>query len=77
MNRLQKFIEQGPYGEKSGRIAYAFSLNLLPDPHKGFRWQNASDFSAADELLKDEALKDVFKAALDVGYAVLKTKANE
>jgi hypothetical protein len=24
MNRLQKFIEQGAYGEKSGRIAYAF-----------------------------------------------------
>jgi hypothetical protein len=24
MNRLQKFVEQGPYGEKAGRTAYAF-----------------------------------------------------
>jgi hypothetical protein len=30
MNRLQRFIEQGEYGEKPGRVAYAFEGGLLP-----------------------------------------------
>jgi hypothetical protein len=32
MNRLQKFIEQGEYGEKPGRVAYAFEAGLLLAP---------------------------------------------
>jgi len=71
MNRLQKFIEQGAYGEKSGRVAYAFKSSALPPPSKGTDWQMAPSFSAADELLKDEGLKEVFKTAIDKGYAVV------
>jgi hypothetical protein len=71
MNRLQKFVEQGAYGEKSGRVAYAFTLNSLPQPNEGMEWQIAHSFNVADELLKDAGLKDVFKAAVDKGYALL------
>jgi hypothetical protein len=39
MTMLQKFIEQGPYGEKSGRIGYAFKSNSLPQPQDGMNWQ--------------------------------------
>jgi hypothetical protein len=71
MNRLQKFIEQGACGEKSGRTAYAFPSSSLPQPAKGMEWRNVPSFSAADELLGDESLGKVFKSAIDNGYAVV------
>jgi hypothetical protein len=71
MNRLQKFVEQGAYGETSGRVAYAFQSSLLPEPVNGMGWQTAQSFSVADELIKDAGLRDVFKAAVDKGYAVV------
>lgn len=71
LNRLRKFIEQGPYGEGPGRSAYAFEAATLPAPAAGMKWHPVADFSAAEELLQDPDLKAVFKAALDNGYAVL------
>jgi hypothetical protein len=71
MNRLQKFVEQGAYGEKSGRVAYAFQVSSLPPTSDGMTWQATQSFNAADELLKDAALEDVFKAAVDKGCAVV------
>ena len=71
MTRLQKFIEQGAYGEKSGRVAYAFNFNSLPQPNNGMDWQIAHSFDVADELLKDPGLKDVFKVAIEKGHAIV------
>ena len=71
MNRLQKFVEQGAYGEKSGRVAYAFQVSSLPPTSDGMTWLAAQSFNAADELLKDAALADVFKAAVDNGCAIV------
>jgi hypothetical protein len=45
MNRLQKFIEHGAYGEKSGRIAYALGQSNLPQPGEGMEWRIVSPFS--------------------------------
>jgi hypothetical protein len=70
MNRLQKFIEQGAYGEKSGRVAYVLRLDTLPDSIEGMTWQNVQPFSAADDLLENASLRDVFKAAIANGCAV-------
>ncbi len=75
MNRLQKFIEQGAYGEKSGRVAYAFASSLLPEPAEGMDWRVAPSFNAANELLNDESLAKVFKAAIDNGHAVVTRSA--
>jgi hypothetical protein len=71
MTRLQKFIEQGAYGEKSGRVAYPIKSNLLPQPNDGMDWQTADSFNAADELLRNPGLKDVFKVAIEKGYALI------
>jgi hypothetical protein len=71
MNRLQKFVEQGPYGEEPGRTAYAFGPDNLPEPDKGLEWQPVTSFRPADELMEDAGLKDVFKSAIKNGYAVV------
>jgi hypothetical protein len=71
MNRLQKFIEQGEYGERSGRVVYVLRLDTLPDASEGMTWQNVQPFSAADDLLENASLRDVFKAAIANGCAVI------
>jgi hypothetical protein len=38
MNHLQKIIEQGGYGEKPCRVAYAFEVGLLPVATVGMMW---------------------------------------
>jgi hypothetical protein len=67
MNRLQKFVEQGAYGEKLGRTAYAFGPGNLPEPGAGLEWKPVP----ADELIDNAGLKEVFKAALKDGCAVV------
>jgi hypothetical protein len=75
VKRLQKFIEQGAYGEKSGRIAYVFRLDLLPEAGGGMKWQKIESFNAGDDLLNDAGLKDVFKAAIENGCALITPSA--
>lgn len=70
MNRLQKFIEHGS-GQKPGRTAYAFGSASLPEPSVGMDWRAVSSFNAADELLQNEGLKEVFKTAIAKGYAIV------
>jgi hypothetical protein len=71
MNRLQKFFEQGPYGEKPGRTADAFGPGNLPEAAKGLEWKPVTPFSAADDVTRDEGLKGVFKAAIAKGCAIV------
>jgi hypothetical protein len=71
MTRLEKFIEKGAYGEQAGRIAYVMRPSSLPEPLKGMAWQKVENFNFADELLESAGLKDVFKAALDKGCALV------
>lgn len=71
MSRLEKFVEIGSYGEGPTRAAYALGSEKLPAPAEGMRWRPVENFSAGDEILKDAGLKDVFKAAISNGYAVV------
>ncbi|OPY98938.1 hypothetical protein A5906_30755 [Bradyrhizobium sacchari] len=71
MSRLQKFVEQGGYGERTGRTAYAFNASNLPEATKGLDWRPIAGFSPADEVLEDPNLKQVFEAALKHGYALV------
>ena len=48
MNRQQKFAEQGAYGERVGRTAYALEESALPEPAAGLRWHHIEDFDAGD-----------------------------
>lgn len=76
MNRLQKFIEQGAFGERSGRTAYAFNATVLPEPTKGLDWRPVHDFSPGDAILQDPGLKQVFASAIKYGYAVATRASN-
>lgn len=71
MNRLQKFVERGAYGEEPGRTAYAFGLDNLPPPGENLAWRKVSSFNAAEEVLRDADLKDVFKTAIAEGCAIV------
>jgi hypothetical protein len=76
MNRLQKFVEQGPYGEKPGRTAYAFGPGNLPEPGAGLEWKPVTSFRPADELIENAGLKDIFKAAIKDGCAVVSARTS-
>jgi hypothetical protein len=50
MNRLQKFVERGPYGDGLSRSAYLLRSNSLPQSGEGMTWRIDETFSVADEL---------------------------
>jgi hypothetical protein len=75
VTRLQKFVEQGAFGEKSGRVAYGFRLDLLPEASDGMSWRKIESFSAGDELLTNAGLKEVFKTAIERGCALVTNPA--
>jgi hypothetical protein len=70
MNRLQKFVEHHSDSDISGRVAYAFGPVNLPEAAQGFEW-HAVSFNAGDELIKNAGLKEVFRAAIVNGCAVI------
>jgi len=71
MNRLRKFVE-GAVGERRGRVAYVFgTAAALPEPVRGLDWRPVSDFNAAEAIMEDEGLREVFKAALKHGVAIV------
>ena len=75
MNRLQKFVERGAYGEGPGRTAYILNLSSLPPAAEGMDWQKIDTFSAADEVFSDPSLKAIFKAAIENGCALVVPEA--
>jgi hypothetical protein len=71
MNRLQKFVEQGADGGEPGRTAYAFSQDNLPPPAENLEWTAAPSFQAAEEVMRDPSLKDLFMKAIEEGCAIV------
>lgn len=76
MNPLQKFVEQGACGEKPGRTAYAFGMSKLPAPNTGMEWRLDAAFNAAEEVLRDSSLGDVFQAAIADGCSVVSARTS-
>lgn len=50
-------IRRGALGEMSGRVAYGFRLDLLPEASDGMSWQKIELFSVGDELLTNPGSK--------------------
>jgi hypothetical protein len=71
MNRLQKCVEKGAFGEGPLRVAFALGADKLPEPQEGAQWHEVAGFNAGDAILENASLKDVFKAAIKEGYAVV------
>jgi len=69
MTRLQKFVEQGAHGVEPGRTAYA-SQAKLPPPGEHLEWKAVPSFNAADEVMRDPGLKDLFMKAMEEGCAI-------
>jgi hypothetical protein len=75
---LRKYIEWMTGGRRTGRIAYVTREWDLPTPSPSAEWQLDPKFNAAEELLRDPELKNVFKAALDNGaHVVVQRKSGE
>jgi hypothetical protein len=71
VNRLRRLIETASSGEKTGRVAYVLKRETLPAAQAGFEWREDESFSAAEAVLADAGLKDVFSAAIKNGHAVV------
>lgn len=74
MNRLQKFVEKGAYGERPGRIAYALDVSRLPEPTKGLDWRLVSGFNADDAVREEPGLKLILENAMKHGYELVTRK---
>ena len=67
----KKYVEWMSRGRRTDRVAYVLTEWDLPEPKAGAEWAADSAFNAAEELLRDPALKDAFKSAMDNGSAVV------
>ena len=74
MAGLKKYAEWMSRGRKTGRVAYVLNEWDLPEPKAGAEWAADNAFNAADELLREPAMKDVFKSAIRNGSAVVVQK---
>ena len=52
-------------------LAFALGAEMLPEPQEGGHWHEVAGFNAGDAILENASLKDVFKAAIKEGYAVV------
>jgi hypothetical protein len=73
MNRLRRFYERVPESQ-TGRVVYATSTaavaRWLPDAV----WIEDSKFNAADAVLAEPSLKEVYKEAIGHGCAMANEK---
>ena len=58
-------------GRKTGRAVYVIDERNLPEPKIGAEWAIDRTFNVAEELLRDPALKDDIKSAIDNGLAIV------
>lgn len=70
MNRLRRLFEIS-HEQQTGRTAYVLKQDTLPAPVPGFDWVEDSSFNAAEAVLSDANLKEVFSSAIKNGYAIV------
>jgi hypothetical protein len=68
---LKKYVEWKSRGRKTDRVAYVLNEWDLPVPKAGAEWAADNTFNAAEELLRDPTMKNVFKTAIRNGSAVV------
>jgi hypothetical protein len=61
--------------ERTGRTAYVLKPETLPNPAAGYKWVEDTSFNAAETVLVDATLKDVFKSAIANGYSIVGSEA--
>ena len=71
MAGLKKYVEWMSRDRKTNRVTYVLNEWDLPEPKPGAEWAADNAFNAAEEVLRDPSLRDVFKSATDNGSAVV------
>ena len=74
-NGLKRYFEWTARGARTERTAYVLTEWDLPEPIPGAEWGLDSKFNAAQEILRDPAMKDVFKTAIVKGIKIVETPA--
>jgi hypothetical protein len=74
MPGLRKYIEWMSRGRRTDRVAYVLKEWDLPTARPGAEWQKDTKFNAAEEILANPDLKDVFAEAIAKGAAVIVQK---
>ena len=75
MNRLRRFYEKMPHGEKSSRVAYVIKITALPEESvPGAEWTEDASFHPAEAVLDSPWLKQVFLAAIAKGCEIVTTR---
>ena len=75
MAGLKKYVEWMSRGRKTDRVAYVMDEWDLPEPIPGANWAADKTFKAAEEVLRDPTLKDVFKSAINNGVVIVTRKS--
>jgi hypothetical protein len=74
MPGLMRYVEWMSRGRRTGREVYVTKEWNVPKPLPGAEWQLDAKFNAAEELLRDPALKIVIAAALQKGAELVSQK---
>jgi hypothetical protein len=74
MAGLKRYVEWMSRGRRTERVVYVINESNVPKPLPGAEWQLDPKFNAAEELLGDPELKDVFKAAVENGSELVVQK---
>ena len=64
MAGLKKYVEWMSRGRKTDRVAYVLTEWDLPEPRAGAEWAADNTFNAAEELLRDPAMRTVSAPAI-------------
>ena len=71
---MKRYAEWLSRGKRTGRIAYVLDEWKLPEPVTGGEWALDAKFNAAQEILIDPGIKEVFKTVIAEGRAVVISK---
>jgi hypothetical protein len=72
---IERFVEVGSYGERTGRQLLKHTKEPLPDVAEGCIWRKDDQFSIADELLASPSFKSVVSAVLEHGFVIVPRSA--
>ena len=69
--KLRRFYEAIPFGRRTDRAAYVTSIAAMPDAVDGSEWKEDAAFNAAEAILNDPDLKQIYSAAIKDGCAIV------
>ena len=71
---ITRYVEWLSGNRKTGRTAYVLQKGGSPEPVSGAEWVLDSRFNAAEEVLQNPSLKDIYRAAIENGVEVVMLK---